>query len=258
MDCTGCAAVLPLRARFCPSCGLQVRVMEELRSREASPWIAERTDKGDGPAPPSTQDQEVLKARLIDCYVKFSMSKELSDWLQDLGLPATGTMQEKLARLRQQANRLVLPAESVPRQTIWYLHQYDENVLVEICQQLDIDNSGTKDDLLARIYHVVGTSEGWLQLQSEEARQLIMGTFLPILRAVDLKHDYDLDLWSDLGEFLAKQDAHRPRTHGHGSAFMAVLIPGFLQEARGTLLQDELNDRAAGSGLTTGWKASGL
>jgi hypothetical protein len=237
---------------------MQVRVMEELRSRETFPWIAERTGTSDGSTPPSTQDQEALKARLIDCYVKFSMSKELSEWLQDLGLPATGTMQEKLARLRQQAERLVLPAESVSRQTIWYLHQYDENVLVEICQQLGIDNSGTKDDLLTRIYRVVGTSEGWLQLQSEEARQLIMGTFLPIMSAIDPKHDYDLDLWNDLGAFLTKQDTHRPRTHGHGSAFMAVLIPGFLQEARGALLQDELNDRAAGSGLTAGPKASGL
>jgi len=221
--------------------------MQELRSNESSPWLAERTGTGDGPAAPSPQDQKALKARLIECYVKFSMSNELSDWLQDLGLPATGTMQEKLARLRQQANRLVLPAESLSRQTIWYLHQYDENVLGELCQQLGIDHNGTKEDLRTRIYHTVGTSEGWLQLQSEEARRLIMGTFLPILQAVDRQQDYALDLRGDLGEFLDEQHIPRPGPLSHGSAFMTVLIPGFLQEARGALLQDELNDRVGKS-----------
>lgn len=243
MDCTGCAAVLPLRARFCPSCGKQVPTMHTLRSNEPSPWLAECTETGDGPAA-ARQDQEVLKTRLIECYVKFFMSNELSDWLQELGLPATGTMQEKLTRLRQQAHSLVLPAESVSRQIIWYVHQYDENVLGELCQQLGIDHSGTKEDLRTRIYHAVGTSEGWLQLQSEEARRLIMGTFLPILQTVDPECDDELDLRSDLGEFPGKEDMPRPSTLRHNSAFMTILIPGFLQEARGALLQDELNDRA--------------
>lgn len=48
---------------------------------------------------PSIEDDGELRTRLIDCYLNFSMSKELSEWLEDLGLPSTGTTQEKLTRL---------------------------------------------------------------------------------------------------------------------------------------------------------------
>ena len=97
--------------------------------------------------------------------------QELTEWLQDLGLPSTGTTQEKLARLRRHTDSLVLPAESFPRQTIYYLNRYDEDILSEICQELGIDGTGPKEVLLTRIYREVGLREGWLQPLSEDARR---------------------------------------------------------------------------------------
>jgi hypothetical protein len=195
-------------------------------------------------AAPAPRDYEALKARLIDCYVNFSMSKELSGWLQQLGLPSTGTMQEKLARLRLQASSLVLPSESLSRQTIWYLSRYDEHILTEICQELGIDDSGPKESLTTRIYHAVGLREGWLQPLSEEARQIITETFLPILRAVDQRNYADLDQRGELGDILGSDNMDRPGAQNQGSAFMAVLIPGLLQEGHAVLLQHELEERA--------------
>ncbi len=244
MDCTGCYAALPVRARFCPTCGAQVKLLEDPPFEES---LGQKADGGhglDSRTPPAPRDHEALKAKLIDCYVNFSMSKELSEWLQELELPSTGTMQEKFARLRQHASSLVLPAESLPRQTIWYLNQYDENILAEISQELGIDNTGTKDRLVTRIYHVVGMREGWLPPLSDDARQVITETFLPILRSIDHKNDYDLDQWGELGDILGKEHAHLPGTQAYGSAFMAVLIPGFLQDAHRDLLQHELDARA--------------
>ena len=222
MDCTHCHTALPVRARFCPTCGVQMKLLEEPPFEESLGQTADGGHGLDSRPPPAQQDHEALKAMLIDCYVNFSMSQELSEWLQELGLPSTGTMQEKLVRLRQQANSLMLPAESLPRQTIWHLNQYAEDVLAEICQELGIDNTGPKDRLITRIYHTVGMREGWLQPLSEDARHVITETFLPIMRSIDHKNDYDLAQWGELGNILSKghgASTSAPRK-GYKSAFM--------------------------------------
>ncbi len=244
MNCTSCEAALPLRARFCPSCGVQVKLPEDQTFDEAALQAIGRGDESNERTAPALRDHEGLKARLIDCYVNFSMSRELSDWLQELGLPSTGTMQEKFTRLRQRAGALVLPAESLPRQTIWYLNRYDEKILTEICEELGIDNSGPKESLITRVYHAVGLREGWLQPLSEDARTIITETFLPILRAVDHRNYDDLDQWGELEDLLDRESRNRLGSQGHGSAFMAVLVPSLLQEAHRDLLQHELDARA--------------
>lgn len=244
MNCTGCDATLPLKARFCPSCGTKVKTWEELTFGELASRSPDSTDEQGGRTSPPFQDDGELRARLIDCYLNFSISKELSEWLQDLGLPSPGTTQEKLARLRQHAGSLVLPAESFPRQTIYYLNKYDEETLSEICQELGIDGTGPKEILLTRIYREVGLREGWLQPLSEDARQIITETFIPILEGFDHKKDYYLDLWNELSDVLGEDNVHLHVPRAYGSAIIAVLIPGFFQEAQMTLLQNELEERA--------------
>ncbi|HSB45070.1 MAG TPA: zinc ribbon domain-containing protein [Nitrospira sp.] len=244
MDCTRCEATLPLKARFCPSCGSKVTLWEELMLDEPvsrSPESAEEHGERTSPLP---RDNEELRARLIECYLNFSISKELSEWLQDLGLPSTGTTQEKLAGLRRHAGSLVLPAESFPRQTIYYLNKYDEEVLSEICQELGIDSTGPKETLLTRIYREVGLREGWIQPLSEDARRIITETFVPILKSFDLKKDYYLDLWGELSDVLGEDNVRLHVPQAYGSAIIAVLIPGYFQEAQMTMLQNELKDRA--------------
>ncbi len=244
MDCAHCDATLPLKARFCPSCGGTVTPWEELLFDEPASRSPERADEHGGRTSLLPRDNGELRVRLIDCYLNFSISKELSEWLQDLGLPSTGTMQEKLTRLRRHAGSLVLPAESFPRQTIYYLNKYDEDILSEICQELGIDGTGPKEVLLTRIYREVGLREGWLQPLSEDARLIITETFIPILNGFDRKKTYYLDLWSELSDVLGEDNVHLHVPHAYGSAIIAVLIPGFFQEAQMTLLQDELKERA--------------
>src|SRR5918995_1676037 len=77
-----------------------------------------------------------IQEQLLDCYLNLSISQVLSEWLLELGLMPTGTIEEKLARVRQQS--LVLPAEPLPRQTIFYLSQYDPSILAEICEELGL------------------------------------------------------------------------------------------------------------------------
>ena len=244
MDCTRCEATLPLKARFCPSCGSKVTLWEELMFDEPASRSPECADEHGKRTSPQTRGNEELRARLIDCYLNFSIAKELAEWLKDLGLPSTGTTQEKLAALRRHAGTLVLPAESFPRQTIYYLNKYDEEILSEICQELGIDSIGSKETLLTRIYREVGLREGWLQPLSEDARQIIVETFIPILKSFDLKKDYYLNLWGELSDVLGEDNVRLHVPQAYGSAIIAVLIPGYFQEAQMTLFQSELKDRA--------------
>lgn len=246
MDCADCGTELPVKARFCPSCGTQVKVFEELRVMGDEPSLrsAGNLEEQAGRISSSSQGIGELRTRLIDCYANFSMSKELSEWLQDLGLPSTGTTQEKLTLLQRHAGSLMLPAESFPRQTIYYLSTYGEDILSEICQELGVDGTGTKDVLLIRIYREVGIREGWLQPLSEDARLIITDTFFPILKSFDPSKDYYLDLWGELTGVLGEDNVHLDVPQAYGSAIIAVLIPAFLQEAHGVLLQNALNERA--------------
>lgn len=244
MDCTDCEAALPLKARFCPSCGAKVKRWEApVTDESAVPAPCDIAQHPGQPIPPIEDDGE-LRTRLIDCYLNFSMSKELSEWLEDLGLPSTGTTQEKLTRLRRQSDFLVLPAESFPRQTIYYLNKYDEEILTEICQELGICSTGPRDLLLSSIYRVVGLREGWLQPLSDDARLIITETFIPILKGFDPNKDYYRNLWGELSNVLDEDSTHLHGPRAYGSAIIAVLVPGFFQEAQGTLLQNELKERA--------------
>lgn len=241
MDCTACDATIPVKARYCPSCGAKQKTWEELMSDTPAPWSLDRADGQAGDLLPPPQDNRELRARLIDCYLNLSISKELSGWLQDLGLPSGGTTQEQLIRLRRHAGSLALQAESLPRQTIYYLNRYDEEVLSEICQELEIDGAGPKDVLLTRIYWQVGMREGWLQPLSEDARQIITETFIPIMQGLDPEKDYLLDLSSELS--VGEDPMHLRVSNAYGSAIITVLIPAFFQEAQITLLQNELRER---------------
>lgn len=246
MICAQCDATLPLKARFCPACGAKLKTWEELMSVEPATRSLARADEQGGRTSPPPQDSEAMRERLIDCYLNFSIARELSEWLRELELPSTGTTQEKLSRLRQHAGSLVLPAESFSRQTIYYLNKYDEETLSEICQELSILGTGPKEMLLSRIYREVGLREGWLQPLSEDARLIIRETFIPILEAFDPKKDYYLDLWGELSDVL--DNGHVP--DAYGSAVIAVLIPGFFQESQMTLLQNELKERIAQRSVT--------
>ncbi|QOJ33958.1 MAG: hypothetical protein HRU82_02885 [Nitrospira sp.] len=191
---------------------------------------------------PLPENVASLKAMFIDCYVNLCITKDLSDWLQDLGLSTTGTRQEQLARLRPHIGSLVLPAESLSRQVIWYLHNYDATLLGELCRDFGLDPQGTRERLIGRIYRAVGTKEGWFRLQSEEARSVILETFLPIMRHLEGLQDEGIDWPCELMETLNEPTA---ALETHGSAIMTVLTPGLMQEAQGSLLQHELHHRVS-------------
>jgi hypothetical protein len=222
MSCPSCRSTVPDDARFCHSCGWSIK-------GRLAPGV-----------PDPSMEALDIRERLLDCYLNFSISKELSEWLQELGHLPTGTIEDKIALIRQHANSLVLPAESFLRQTIFYLSQYDADILSEICLELGISAEGSQEKLFRRIYREIGRREGWLQPIPEDVRLMIQQTFLPILKGFDFEKDYFLDLMDQMSDLLGEENVHLNISPAHGSAFIVVLIPDLLQEAHAALFRDEL------------------
>ena len=175
-----------------------------------------------------------MREQLLDCYINLSISNELSGWLADLGLPSTGTVEQKLARLKEHKRTLTLAAESLHRQTIFYLNDYSGEVLVEICQELDLKTEGSKGALFKRVYCEVGLREGWLWPIPQETQCILKHMFLSVIQGFDLDH------WTRLCDLLQEEKDYRSTPLAFGRAFIVVLIPELLREAYAAMLNDEL------------------
>lgn len=184
-----------------------------------------------------------LREKLFECYINFSISKELSDWLRELGRPSCGTLKQQLAQLRELSASLVLPAETFPRQTIYYLSRYDPDILSEICHELGVSSEGSPEILFKRIYGEVGLREGWLRQPPEEARRIVRDTFFPLLRSFGVVEDCSLDVLDDFSEPAGGENAPFRSPLAYGSALITVVIPELFQEAQATLFYAQLKHR---------------
>ena len=184
-----------------------------------------------------------LREKLIDSYISFSISNELSGWLQELGLSSCGTIGQQLARLRQQAASLVLPAETFPRQTIFYLSHYDPDILSEICQELGVPSSGSSESMVKRIYREVGSREGWLHPLPESARLIMHDTFFPLLKSLGVLKDYTVDIEDGFSELFGEENASVRDPLAYGRALIVVVLPDLFQEAQAVIVDNELKKR---------------
>lgn len=175
-----------------------------------------------------------MREQLLDCYINLSISNELSRWLADLGLPFTGTVEHKLARLKEHRRALTLAAESLHRQTIFYLNDYSGEELIEICQELGLNTEGSQGALFKRIYCEVGLREGWLWPIPQDTQCLLKQMFLTVIEGFDLDH------WNRLCDLLQEEKDHLSTPLAFGRAFIVVLIPELLREAYAAMLNNEL------------------
>jgi hypothetical protein len=175
-----------------------------------------------------------MREQLLDCYINLSISNELSRWLADLGLPSTGTVEHKLARLKEHRRALTLAAESLHRQTIFYLNDYSREVLGEICQELGLKTEGSQGGLFKRVYCEVGLREGWLWPIPQDTQCILKQMFLSVIEG------FDMDLWNRLWDLLQEEEDRLSTPLAFGRAFIVVLIPELLREAYAAMLNDEL------------------
>jgi hypothetical protein len=240
MNCSSCGGKLPEAARFCPSCG--VRAISIPGQSSTIDSDSPRVARLDSEHPPAVTSPEFAD-KLLDCYLSFSLSKELAEWLRELGQTTMGTLEDKFARIRESVKAGSSVSESPQRQTIYYLSQYDADILSEICQELGVPTDGAKEELLRRIYYVIGRREGWLQPLSDDARTLIRQTLVPILKSFDYEKEYYREFLEDMAELVGQDNVHIQPNLAHGSAFVVLVIPELLQEAQVSLFKEELRNK---------------
>ena len=175
-----------------------------------------------------------MREQLLDCYINLSISNELSRWLADLGLPFTGTVEHKLSRLKEHRGAFTLAAESLHRQTIFYLTDHSEEMLVEICQELGLKTEGSQDTLFKRVYREVGLREGWLWPIPQDIQYTLKQMCLSVIEGFDMDH------WDRVWDLLQQEESRLSTPLAFGRAFVVVLLPELLREAYGAMLNNEL------------------
>src|SRR5579859_4472413 len=104
-------------------------------------------------SPPSTlaPDSE-LRSALLEYYLEYATSAELTGWLRTIGKETKGTADEKRARVRANTKYLTMPASDFPDQTLYYLEVYSASEHLDgICEALRLDLDRTRDMKWRRI-----------------------------------------------------------------------------------------------------------
>ncbi|MEW6683832.1 MAG: zinc ribbon domain-containing protein [Nitrospirota bacterium] len=234
MFCTSCGVKLPDEARFCSSCGSRV-------ASATSSGVEQSGDPNQSPAPPSVSPNqttpEILVAedlpcpradlefrkKLLESYLKWQTSQELSNWLQVIGQDSRGSVEEKKTRIREHTQYLSMSPETFPEQTVNYLRLLNRtDILSDICVALGLDSDGSKSTLFRRIYREVGYREGWFtpikdRSAIDKLTVLQFVRWYPIIRWSDYERDYYDDFADEMIEVFGEDNVHEQVPVAHGS-----------------------------------------
>ncbi len=102
-----------------------------------------------------------LRRCLLEYFLEVQTSQGLSEWLRDINQDPRGTIAEKQDRIRQNTQYLSMPVEEFPRQTESYVQPLTSEQMANICEDIGIDTSGSKDQRYRRVMREVRFREGW-------------------------------------------------------------------------------------------------
>lgn len=233
MYCTKCGANLPDDAQFCSSCGRGVASREGAGVPSAAPRTVEvnrdfpqlgvsRRNAAESSLGAPNANVEWRK-RLLDIYLGYSGSQDLSEWLKDIGRDSSGTVDEKEARIREHTKYISMPAKEFPEQTLSYLAAMKKHgVLSEICTDLGLDSAGSNDARIRRIMREVGYQEGWLvryhsgvPISREVVSPII--EWSPVLHDYDYEKDYYAEFADEMTEIFGSDNVHEQHPVAHGT-----------------------------------------
>jgi hypothetical protein len=217
MFCGKCGSQVIEAARFCSSCG------NPILPGSIRPVAIPDTVPHSSFAPVPAADPD-LRRKLLECYLDFSTSQELSNWLGDIGQDTRGTVEEKRVRIREYTKYLDMPPQDFPKQTISYLRLFQRSdILAEICENLSLPCEGKKDSLFRRVYREVGYREQWLP-QPPLAKDAITKhsimpfvKWYPILKNREYERDYYDEFFDEMSEIFGKENVHDQVPIAHGS-----------------------------------------
>lgn len=219
MFCVSCGSNIPEQTKFCPSCGTRV---SSLPSAGVSVLPTEQSSVFSENLKPFINKE--FREKLLERYLDWSTSQELSDWLKDIGQDPNGTVEEKRIHIIQNAKYLSSSPVEFHLATLRYLQDFSRSdILAHVCETLGLDNTGTKDALFRRIYREVGYNEGWLPRISKDApvsnKQIVLPfvKWYPILKNKNYERDYYEEFFDEMSEIFGEDQVHKEYPIAHGS-----------------------------------------
>lgn len=221
MFCVSCGSNIPEQAKFCPSCGDRVSSLPSAGISNVTLPTEQNSQFSDNLKPFINNE---FREKLLECYLGWSTSQELSDWLKNIGQDPNGTIEEKRIRIIQNIKYLSFSPEEFHLETLRYLQDFSRSdILANICETLGLDNTGTKDSLFRRIYREVGYNEGWLPHTSKDApvsnKQIVLPfvKWYPILKNRNYERDYYEEFFDEMSEIFGENQVHKEYPIAHGS-----------------------------------------
>ena len=83
MFCVSCGVNLPDQAKFCSSCGTQALPPQTSEVLTLNPSTEQRRTPLEDSLKPFINRE--FREKLLECYLGWSTSKELTDWLRNMG-----------------------------------------------------------------------------------------------------------------------------------------------------------------------------
>jgi hypothetical protein len=221
MFCVSCGSNIPEQAKFCPSCGTRVSSSPSVGVSDVTLPTKQSSPFSDNLKPFINKE---FREKLLECYLGWSTSQELSDWLKDMGQDPNGTIEEKRIHIIQNIKYLSFSPEEFYLETLRYLQDFSRSdILAHICETLGLDNAGTKEALFRRIYREVGYKEGWLSHISKDTsalnKQIVLPfvKWYPILKNRNYEKDYYEEFFDEMSEIFGKNQVHEQLPIAHGN-----------------------------------------
>lgn len=166
-----------------------------------------------------------FRKQLLEFYLDCYEGDALSDWLRDLGESPKGSIAERQERIRSSTKYVSMPADKFPEQTQNYLQPLSSDDLADLCEELRLEPSGTKELRYQRIMREVRYREG-LYIRPESVSPggwtaTLVRPFIehyPILRWGKLERDYYDSLYSELIEVFGRPNVHQQFPFGFGNS----------------------------------------
>lgn len=168
--------------------------------------------------PAGLRRDPALRELLLSYFIETLTGAELAGWLKDIGQDTRGTVEDRRARVRASTKYLTMPDAEFPAQTENYLAPYSAGHLEDLCEQLALPATGSKDALYRRIMREVHYREGWLtRVDGAELSAAVVMPFLgwvPLTKRGDYEKDYYPVLHAELEEVFTSVYEQLPVAHG--------------------------------------------
>ena len=150
---------------------------------------------------------------VLEWSLSFMKGPDLTDWLRNLKQPTQGTVDEKLQRIREHTTYPTMTPAVFRDEFLAELRESGAEELKALCDDLQLDNTGTKAKLFRRCFRALGYREKWLSPVDAGATPTLASVlqfveWYPILVRSDYEKDHYNEFEDEMSEVFGDGNVH--------------------------------------------------